>query len=67
MINVMKISTGEFDIILNSTYLSDEENLVFWACWTVIVFIMAIIFLNFIVAEASESYNQVHEHIDEFI
>lgn len=39
----------------------------FWIIWFLTTLISCIIFLNFIVAEASGSYNIVNEHLEEYI
>ena len=39
----------------------------FWAVWIIIVLTLNIIMLNFIIAEAGASYNNVVEFIDEFV
>jgi len=41
-------------------YMNDYEVFMFWAVWLVIVVITCIIFLNFIIAEVSESYARVN-------
>lgn len=40
-----------------------EHYILFWISWSFIVLLMSIIFLNFIIAEASESYNRITEKI----
>jgi len=37
----------------------DEINIIFWIVWFIIVFVLNIIFLNFIIAEAGASYSKV--------
>ena len=39
----------------------------YWFCWTIIVIITCIIFLNFIIAEASASYEKVATNISPII
>ena len=60
-LSVMRISMGDFAIITAAPYLHMVDNIVFWIIWTFAVFIQCIIFMNFIVAEAGNSYNQVSE------
>ena len=43
------------------------ENILFWLLWLLTVCVTCIIFLNFIVAEASVSYTAVTETLDEVI
>lgn len=51
------MSMGDFGCITPSDYLTPEENWIFWVIWTITVVVSCIIFLNFIVAEAGNSYN----------
>lgn len=54
---------GDFDFG-GSTFLTTEENIIFWFIWALIVYIANIVFLNFIIAEASESYANVKERLE---
>ena len=47
---------GDFGAIAAADYLTLEENYLFWFIWLLTAVITCIIFLNFIVAEASASY-----------
>ena len=47
--------------------LTGEENYIFWVIWILTVVVTCVIFLNFIVAEASASYSKVVECLDEVI
>lgn len=68
MIDIIKMSVGDFGIISKSMYTVDTEtNYLFWLSWFVIALIACIIFLNFIIAEASASYEKVSSCIDETI
>ena len=58
-LETLRISTGDFTIIDSSIYLTETENIIFWLCWTIVVGVCCIIFLNFIIAEASASYENV--------
>lgn len=44
--------------------LPKADNYMFWIIWFVTVMVACIIFLNFIIAEASNSYNEVNEFLD---
>jgi hypothetical protein len=66
-LQTMRISMGDFSCIAASDYLSPSENYLFWFIWTLTTIITCIIFLNFIVAEASASYNEVSEDLDNYI
>ena len=46
---------------------AEPENIIFWIAWIIVVFILNIIFLNFIIAEAGASYSRVKDSLDEFI
>lgn len=48
-------------------YTTSSENILFWIVWFIIVLIGSIIFLNFIIAEASASYEKVAGRVEEFI
>jgi|DEB0MinimDraft_12_1074336.scaffolds.fasta_scaffold139483_1 hypothetical protein len=58
---------GDFAIIAAADYLSETDNYMFWLIWLVTVVLTAIIFLNFIVAEASNSYTEVSEQLENYI
>ena len=59
---------GDFSIIGSVPFLdTKEDSIMFWIIWFLTVLIACVVFLNFIVAEASESYNQVNEFIEEYI
>jgi len=61
MIDVIKMSMGDFGVINKSIYTKDlKENLVFWMVWSIIALVTCIVFLNFIIAEASASYEKVN-------
>tara|TARA_B110000285_G_C15045727_1_gene574196 strand:- start:288 stop:488 length:201 start_codon:yes stop_codon:yes gene_type:complete len=47
--------------------LDPAENVIYWFTWLLIVLITCIIFLNFIIAEASASYEKVSADLDAFI
>ena len=59
---IMRISMGDYDFD-GANDLDDIENIVYWICWLLMVTITCIIFLNFIIAEASNSYAVVMETI----
>lgn len=57
---------GEFDFD-GANYLEPEENQLYIFCWFLIVTVTCIIFLNFIIAEASASYEKVKENLSALI
>lgn len=66
LVDAFKLSMGDFEVI-GRVQDNEEHFILFWLIWTVIVLIMSIIFLNFIIAEASESYNRVTELLKEVV
>ena len=58
----MRISLGDFDFGA-SYYLTVSENWLYWITWFQVVVITCIIFLNFIIAEASASYQDVKDNL----
>ena len=67
IMNVFRASMGDFAIINASSYLSDEENYIFWLMFMMTLVFTNIIFLNFVIAEASNSYSVVQEQLEQFI
>jgi hypothetical protein len=63
----LRLSMGDFSAIGASTELDKAENVIFWLIWVMTVVITCIIFLNFIVAEASASYSHVVETLESVI
>lgn len=59
----LRMSMGDFSFD-TATMLDTYENYIYWACWLLIVGVTCIIFLNFIIAEASASYEKVAESIE---
>lgn len=60
-VQTVRLSMGDFAAIDAADTLNVNENLLFWFIWLVTVVITCIIFLNFIVAEASAVYTKVSE------
>lgn len=52
----VRISMGDFAVIAAADYLPETQNYLFWLIWLLTVILTCIVFLNFIVAEASNSY-----------
>ena len=58
IIIIFRYSLGDFDF--GGVYeLGEFGQAVFWVTWFVIVLMTCIVFLNFIIAEVSESYQKV--------
>lgn len=62
----LRIAMGDFDFDA-STYLTEPENIIYWAMWLLVVVLTCIIFLNFIIAEASASYEKVKSSLTAMI
>lgn len=60
----LRISIGDNNAIVPATVLDPVENVMFWICFFITVFASNIVFLNFIVAEASATYSKVTETLD---
>ena len=60
----LRISLGDFAAIEASEVLTQAESIIFWLAWLLTVTVTCIIFLNFIVAEASASYSKVVETLE---
>lgn len=66
-ITTIRTSMADFEIIKLSPYLEFWQNIIFWCLWLLVVVINTMIFLNFIIAEASASYQKVVDNIDAMI
>jgi len=56
LFTTMRLSIGDYSPIAACQYIDDaREQVIFWVIWLITVIITSIIFLNFIVAEASTS------------
>lgn len=63
---VTRFSLADFDFGA-STMLDPFHNIIFWIVWYCIVIMTCVIFLNFIIAEVSSSYENVKSNIDGLI
>jgi hypothetical protein len=66
IVDTFRMSLGDFEIIAR-VHDTTDHYILFWVSWSIIVLVLSIIFLNFIVAEASASYEKVTEFLDEVI
>ena len=64
--STLRISLGDFDFEA-STFLTDAENHLFWIVWFLVIIMTCIVFLNFIIAEASASYESVKSRLTAMI
>jgi hypothetical protein len=62
LFSTLRISMGDFDFGA-ANYLTPAENGIYWGIWLMVVCMTCIIFLNFIIAEASASYEKVKENL----
>lgn len=60
------MSLGDFGFDA-AVELEQAENIMYWVVWLLIILITCIVFLNFIIAEASASYEKVTEFLPLFI
>lgn len=58
----LRIAMGDFDFDA-TTFLTAEENVIYWIIWLFVVVLTCIVFLNFIIAEASASYAKVKDNL----
>lgn len=65
--DVLRTTLGDYNCIATSMYLDESETYIFWLAWMIVVIVGCIIFLNFIIAEASASYEKVSANLAEFI
>lgn len=59
-INTIRISFGDFTLFNAIEYMTTEDVWIFYFAWFLTFLISNIVFLNFIVAEASASYTNVN-------
>jgi len=65
-LNCLRISVGDFnfDMLVG---LTEGERALFWLIWLVVFLFGCLIFLNFIIAEVSNSYQNVSDQIDSLV
>ena len=66
IISTLRMSLGDFDFEA-SMYLTEKENLLFWFIWSLTIIMTCIVFLNFIIAEASASYESVKSRLEAMV
>ena len=67
IISTLRTSLGDFADIPAVAYLDFHESVAYWFLWLIVIVVTNIVFLNFIIAEASASYEKVSEFLDEYI
>jgi len=63
--STFNVSLGNFDFDPSTQLNSQAENIMYWVLWCITLIVTNIVFLNFIIAEASESYAKVKETLEE--
>jgi hypothetical protein len=66
LVSTLRIAMGDFDFGA-SMFLTPQENMLYWLIWLMVVVMTCIIFLNFIIAEASASYEKVKSSLTAMI
>ena len=64
-LSCFNVSLGNFDFDPPTMLNGAAENIMYWFLWMITLVITNIIFLNFIIAEASESYANVKATLEE--
>ena len=59
----LRSSLGDYAIVDGAPYLESYLNYIFWFTFLILVFSSNIVMLNFIVAQASNSYNKINEKL----
>jgi len=57
LIHTFRMSLGDFDFY-SVIFLNEDEALLYWIAWILIVTVTLIIFINFIIAEASALFEK---------
>ena len=67
-LTTLRLSLGDFDFgVLEGDNLDADQHVLFWIIWTVMVVLSSLIFLNFIIAEVSNSYSTINKQINALI
>ena len=66
VLSTIRMSMGDFDFA-SATLLDKNESILYWFIFVLIVLVTCIVFLNFIIAEASASYENVQEKLEAYI
>ena len=72
IVTTIRLSLGDFDFDILTKSVQDgglntKQHFLYWAVWLMIIIFSALIFLNFIIAEVSNSYNGINENIGAII
>lgn len=68
-IESLRISAADFNVInrMDQENSPDSVIYIFFVCWFILLVFLAIVFMNFIIAEASASYMKINEKLSESI
>lgn len=70
-LQTFRLSLGDFDFSFlseeNSPHMDTKMHLLFWGIWMIMVLMTSLIFLNFIIAEVSNSYQNVKDELEALI
>lgn len=66
LLTTMRLSLGDFQFDLLEE-LNARQHIMFWVIWLIMVLFSSLIFLNFIIAEVSNSYQNVKDKIDSLV
>ena len=66
ILSTFRASLADFDFEA-STYLSPKENYLYWIVWVFSTSATCVVFLNFIIAEASASYQSVKSRLSAMV
>ena len=70
MLTTLRLALGDFDFgILTNPHrpLNTRQHILFWVAWCSMIVMSMLIFLNFIIAEVSNSYQKVRVRINELV
>ena len=60
------MSIGDYNVLSTFEFFDAKHLAAAWIWWFITMIIACVVFLNFIVAEASNSYNNVSANLEEF-
>ena len=63
---MLRTSTGDFSSVDTAFYIVDPYNPVYWVFYLICILI-TLIFINFVIAKAVNSYEEISENLDEYI
>lgn len=63
-LTMLRFSLGDFSDLEMLTGLSPGEKILFWAVFLISVFVAALIFLNFVIAEVGNTYSDIRQNVE---